>query len=165
MSIRAGLLVGIVILLLAFTAIMANRPRIKMSPQDQILANLAAIAIACDSDDIGTPPEQVQLRQAITYVRNLYGRTLEQHQEINQYLLRLALPTNSMGQALPEEPRDLVVGNLQTVSRQCGIHGTLLPEWGDNLRQAVEYIGNLRQVIANQKQIIKQLDQQLNQNY
>ncbi len=128
-------------------------------PQDIILHNLNMISLACDSGVTGTLKEQSQLRQAITYVRNLYGRTVEQHQEIADYYRRLGLGTAF--RPLPEEPFDLVVGNLQTISAQCGIQGVLSPEWGDWCRQAVTYIDNLRQVISDWQRIIKQLDENL----
>ncbi len=132
-------------------------------PQDKILVNLETIGQACNASQVGTLEEQQELRQAITYIRNLYGRTVEQGDEIRDYAHRLGLP-NDYGQQfrLPEEPLDLVVGNLQVVSRQCGNLDVLSPEWGDWCRQAAEYIGNLRQVISDWQKIIKQLYNNLN---
>lgn len=128
-------------------------------PQDIILHNLNMISLACDSGVAGTLEEQSELRQAITYIRNLYGRTVEQHQEIYDYCHQLGLP--NVVQLLPEEPFNLVICNLQAISAQCGVQGLLLPEWGDWCRQAVEYIDNLRQVISDWQGIIKRLDENL----
>ncbi len=128
-------------------------------PQDAILVSLGEIASACDHGLVGVPVEQDDLRHAITYIRNLYGRTVEQHQLIQDYCHQLGLPT--VVQALPEEPLDLVVSNLQQISAQCGVGGVLDPAWGDNARQAVEYIGNLRKVISDWQGIIKRLDEEL----
>ncbi len=132
-------------------------------PQDVILVNLRDVAGACDLGLIGRLVDQSDLRQAITYIRNLYGRTVSQGDEIRDYAHRLGL-ANDFGQQfrLPEEPFDLVVGNLQKVSAQCGAQGVLSAEWGDEVRQAVEYIGNLRQVIADWQRVIKNLYEQLN---
>ncbi len=129
------------------------------TPQDAILRNLQIIAIDCADGLHGTKLEQQELRQAITYVRNLYGRTVDQHAEIQDYCHQLGLPTEV--QALPEGPFSDVVSNLQELSFQCGRQGVLLPEWSHWVSQALEYIGNLRNTIADWQRIIKDLDDRL----
>ncbi len=132
-------------------------------PQDVILSNLNDIADVCDGMSAGTLTEQTELRQAITYIRNLYGRTVSQGDDIRYTAHRLGL-ANDFGQKfrLPEEPFDLVVGNVQKVSAQCGAQGVLDSAWGDEVRQAVEYIGNLRQVISDWQKVLEELNEQLN---